>query len=392
MLRKPYNTVNWTKSTGAEQFMSHYSTAFVYHAWLSSAMIPPERMSQLMAEYGNPERVFSAFSERDPKLDALLQPAERMRLSANAGESFLVRMDALMKLHSICAFTCMDDDVYPSLLKEIPDPPAILFYQGNVSCLSGRLLSIVGSRSASYNGRKTTRNLARDLSNRGITIVSGLAGGIDTAAHRGCLEGKSPTIAVTGCGLDCVYPADNLALRDEILAKGGLILSEFTPGEKPLGWHFPVRNRILTGLSVALVLMEAQIRSGSMTSVRHALDQGRDVFVYPGDPTSVHFEGNHQLLREGGIYFTTALDILEDLRWLDNPSCMGQNSDCAPDTPSMSKEEQSVVSALRPGPLGFEALSGATGLAPAVLLSTLTMLQLRGAVEALPGKAYQLNR
>jgi len=371
--------------------MSQFSTAFVYHAWLSSAMISPVRLSLILEKYGNPEAVFSAFSKRDQYLAETLEPVERQRLSTNSGSSFLLRMDTLLSQYSIRAFT-RAEDIYPSLLKEIPDPPAILFYQGNTSCLCGRLLSIVGSRSASYNGQKATRNLARELSNHGVTIVSGLAGGIDSAAHWGCLEGKSPTIAVTGCGLDCVYPAGNLKLRDELLAKGGLILSEFAPGEKPIGWHFPVRNRILTGLSVALVLMEAQIRSGSMTSVRHALDQGRDVFVYPGDPDSVHFEGNHQLLREGGIYFTTAQDILEDLRWLDNPSGIGQNNDCAPDSSSFSKDELAVVTALRPGPLGFEALTAAAGLDPVTLLSTLTMLQIRGTIEALPGKAYQLNR
>ena len=299
-------------------------------------------------------------------------------------------MDRLLKEHAIRAFT-LNDPEYPSLLREISDPPAILFWQGNPGCLDGRTLSIVGSRSASYNGRKATRNLSRELSDRGVVIVSGMAGGIDTEAHRGCLEGKSPTVAVTGCGLDRVYPTGNEGLRDEILKKGGLILSEFAPGEKPLGWHFPVRNRIITGLGTALVLMEAQIRSGSMTSVRHALDQGRDVFVYPGDPTSIHFEGNHQLLREGGIYFTCAEDILEDLRWLDNPSLIRQNSDCAPKSVSLSREEQLVMEALKCGPLGFEALSEATGLESPALLGTLTMLQVRGMLDAAPGKIYQLK-
>ena len=370
--------------------MKRFTSGFVYHAWLASAMLSPLRLAALLENFGSPEEIHGAFAGEDPGFRELLLPEERRRLRAQLSETFLQRMDQLLTEHSIRAFTLYDSG-YPALLREISDPPAILFWQGNPGCLEDRTLSIVGSRSASYNGRKATRNLSRELSTHGVTIVSGMAGGIDSEAHRGCLEGNSPTVAVTGCGLDRVYPAGNEGLRDEILNRGGAILSEFAPGEKPLGWHFPIRNRIITGLSTALILMEAQIRSGSMTSVRHALDQGRDVFVYPGDPASVQFEGNHQLLREGGIYFTSAGDILEDLRWLDNPSLIRQNSDCAPESVSLSREEKIVLEALKGGALGFEALSEATGLESPALLGTLTLLQVRGMLDAAPGKIYQLK-
>ena len=194
-----------------------------------------------------------------------------------------------------------------------------------------------------------------------------------------------------GSGLDRPYPRDNLALRNRILEKGGLILSEYAPGESALGWHFPVRNRIITGLSRALILMEAKIRSGSMTSVNHALAQGKDVFVYPGDPASECFEGNHQLLREGGIYFTSARDILEDLHWLDNPSAVRQNSDCVQEYKPSTPEEDKLIRALKPGTMSFEQLIVCTGMNPSSLMSTLTVLQIRGIIEALPGKQYQLK-
>jgi DNA processing protein len=192
--------------------------------------------------------------------------------------------------------------------------------------------------------------------------------------------------------LDIVYPSINIRLRDNILEHGGLLISEYAPGEKPVGWHFPFRNRIITGLAKALIVIEAKIRSGTMTSVQHALDQGKDIFVYPGDPASPFFEGNHLLLREGAQYFTTAMDILEDLGWLDNPEIIGQNSVCSgraikPSTP----EEETVLSALSPGKLSFEQIAERCDLAPATLLSTLTMLQIKGAIEALPGKLYQIN-
>ena len=257
--------------------------------------------------------------------------------------------------------------------------------------MTRRIIAVVGSRASSYNGQKATRKLARDLSQHGVTVISGMASGIDTFAHEGCLEGGSPTIAVTGCGLDIVYPASNTALRDTIIRNKGLLLSEYPPGEKPAGWHFPVRNRIITGMAEALILMEAKIRSGSMTSVRHALEQGKDVFVYPGDPMSEYFEGNHQLLREGGIYFTSAENILEDLHWLDNPSYVRQNSDCSAESMQMTPDEIKVVNALKPGMIGFEKLVSVSGLDPSRLMSTLTMLQINGVIEALPGKQYQLK-
>lgn len=353
-------------------------------------MLPQGKLADLLERYESPDGVFCAFRNREPALMNLLTAAELRKLLAYSSDVVLRRMDEAMIHHEIRAFSIMDP-CYPALLQEIPDPPAVLFYQGKISCLSEKKVCIVGSRAASYNGKKATAVIARRLSDAGVCIVSGMAGGIDSAAHTGCLDGASPTIAVAGCGLDRVYPQGNLPLRDRILRNNGLILSEYAPGEAPIGWHFPARNRIMTGLSTALVLMEAQSRSGSMTSVRLALDQGREVFVYPGDPSSPHFEGNHILLREGARFFTSAADILEDLGWLDNPPVMGQNNLCASGMSGATREEQSVLDVLGAGPLGFEALLQATGMDSPALLSTITLLQLRGFVELLPGKMYQLK-
>ena len=253
-------------------------------------------------------------------------------------------------------------------------------------------IGIIGARSCTPYGRMMAERFGGELGAQGLSVISGMACGIDTAAHQGCIDGGSPTIAVTGCGLDTVYPAGNVKLRDEILRNGGLLLSEYAPGEKPVGWHFPIRNRIITGLASALAVIEARIRSGTMTSVQHALNQGKDVFVYPGDPASPYSEGNHQLLREGAQYFTTADDILEDLGWLDNTGIIRHNSGCSGGTaPASSPEEAVILSALKPGKLSFEQIVSQCGLSPAALMSTLTMLQIKGAVEALPGKQYQLK-
>ena len=366
------------------------TSGFVCEAWLASAGMTSAQLRSLISAFGSASSCYEAFLRKDPDMEALISPRIRQVLEQNASGEKLRVFRLLMEKHRISVIR-KNDALYPESLKNLDDPPAFLFFRGNPECLNNRLVSMVGSRAASYTGQKAARKLAEGLSRHGVTVVSGLASGIDACAHLGCLEGGSATVAVTGCGLDRVYPADNAALHERILAENGLILSEYAPGEKPAGWHFPVRNRIITGLSRALILVEAKIRSGSMTSVRHALEQGKDVFVYPGDPDSEYFEGNRQLLREGGIFFTGAEDILEDLHWLDNPSAVRQNSDCSKEVTASSPEEAAIIVALKPGALGFEQLLTKTGLDPSALMSTLTIMQIKGQAEALPGKIYQLR-
>ena len=361
-----------------------------YLAWLSGTMIPYEQIQNLLMTYLSGESVYQAVSRRDPGLNDVLSPDAVQRLIRSADSKRINELENLIRKHQISSIT-LTDPLFPEILKEIRDPASILFYRGNPECLSGRKLSIVGSRSASWAGLKATEKIARDLSSHHIAIVSGFAYGIDTASHRGCLQGGSPTVAVMGCGLDQNYPADNQPLRDEIIRGGGILLSEYAPGEKPLGSHFPVRNRIISALGDALILMEAKIRSGSMVTVTHALSQGKDVFVYPGDPASLHFEGNHQLLREGAIYFTSARDILEDMKWLDNPPDQVQNNDCASSIKVFSPVEKAIYQALQAGSMSFEQLSSVTGTSPAELMSSLTILQVRGEIESLPGKKYQIR-
>ena len=360
------------------------------NAWLASACMPAGMLAGLLDQYENAAGCFQALSGQDPAFRELVSPRFCSILKEDSRDSMLNFWRKSMNRHDIRSLL-LNECGYPESLKRIPDPPPILFYRGNIECLGNRCLSMVGSRSASYAGQQATQRLAKELSKRGVTIVSGLASGIDTCAHRGCLDGGSPTVAVLGCGLDRIYPADNLKLRDEILAGRGLLLSEYAPGERPTGWHFPVRNRIITGICSALILMEAKIRSGSMTSVQHALEQGKDVFVYPGDPSSAYFDGNHRLLREGGIYFTSAEDILEDLHWLDNTAIVRHNSDCSAGQQASTPEQSAVIKALQPGNLSFEQLLAYTKMKPSELMSTLTILQIQGQIEPLPGKQYHLK-
>ena len=368
--------------------MSEYG--YEFDAWLASACMPAVTVRSLLNEYGTSEACHEAVRRNEDRLKELISQRFYQLLYDAGTKENLDKHKKTMNKHGIRTLL-FSEPGFPTSLHEIHDPPAILFVQGNIACIKDRSLAIVGSRAASYAGQKATVKLAEDLGRHGVTVISGLACGIDAAAHRGCLNGKGMTIAVVGNGLARVYPADNRGLHDDILDNGGLIVSEYAPGEKALGWHFPVRNRIIVGLSQALILMEARIRSGSMTSVNHALEQGKDVFVYPGDPSSDSYEGNHQLLREGGVYFTSANDILEDLHWLDNPSAVRQNSECVQGYKPSTPEEETLIKALKPGALSFEQLISCTEMNPSVLMSTLTILQIRGIIEALPGKQYQLK-
>lgn len=370
--------------------MTNKLSPYTYHAWLASAQLPLEALSEVLERFGNPRAFFEEYRQgRDQDIRGITEPCRRM-LTFQADPRRLSQFSQIMETHGIRAFSIGDPE-YPPTLEHIADPPVILFYQGNTECLKRRSLAVVGSRRASYSGQKAARDLARELSRKGITIVSGMAYGIDGEAHAGCLEGGSPTVAVIGCGLDRTYPQGHQKLKEEILEQGGLLLSEYAPGEKPLGWHFPVRNRILSGISQAMILMEARIRSGSMSSVQHALNQGKDVFVYPGDPLSSFFEANHQLLREGAVYFTKADDILEDLGWLDNPSSLGHNSECSTEPVHASEAEKAVFYALKRGSLSLEQLADITGIELPVLLGTLTLMQISGRIEALPGKMFQIK-
>lgn len=371
--------------------MSNDLSPGAYAVWLASAALSNDILLEILSRFQDAEVFHHAFTAGKDEAVSLIPERYRSALRSNAHSAEINRCQTILKENGIQSITINDSD-YPTSLRPITDPPAILFYQGDLSILTGsRILSVVGSRTASYIGQKATKQITQELSRKGVIIVSGLANGIDTAAHQGCLEGESPTIAVLGSGLCNVYPRNNLQLRNSILEKDGLIFSEYMPHEKPNGWHFPIRNRILAGLGQALIFMEGRIRSGSMTTVQHALNQGKDVFVFPGDPLSPYFEGNHQLLREGAIYFTKSEDILDDLGWLDNPIRVRQNIDCSEVPDTVSSTEKTVINALKPGSLSFEQLINLTELSPQELMTALTMLQINGRIESLPGKTYALK-
>ena len=277
---------------------------------------------------------------------------------------------------------------YPSLLNEIPDPPHVLFLRGT-ALPDNKSVAIVGSRRETRYGRTQAYNIAKELAANGITVVSGLARGIDTAAHEGALAAGGRTVAVLGNGIDSVYPPENKDLASRIAASGGAVVTEFPFGEKPEAYHFPIRNRIISGMSAALLLVEGHARSGTMITAGYAAEQGREVFALPGMVDAPGSAAPLRLLREGAGLCTSAKDILSDMGWLRGVEESKKEAP-ASDGAKLSAEQQRIAQALAAEPLYFEELVEKTGLAPDALTGELAVMELDGIVESRAGRAYAL--
>lgn len=280
------------------------------------------------------------------------------------------------------------DEAYPSLLRAIPDPPALLYLRG--AALNHDGLAVVGSRGASATGRRLTFDISRELASRNICIVSGLARGIDTAAHEGALEGNGQTVAVLGCGIDRVYPPENAQLFHRILAQGGTVVSEYTPGTPPLAGHFPGRNRVISGLCRGVLIVEAAEGSGSLITADFALEQGRDVFAVPAAVYSPVGGGVNRLIKEGAYLVTEPRDILERL-WPALPPAAVQKREDDLDA-TLSETARRLYAFLGYEPLHVDDLARKSGLTPPDVSAILLDLELRNAVEQLPGMRYARNR
>jgi DNA processing protein len=280
---------------------------------------------------------------------------------------------------------------YPKLLQQIPDPPALLFVQGDINLLSKWQLAVVGSRNPSASGRDTAFEFARYLAQGDIVITSGLAAGIDAAAHKGALAASGKTIAVIGTGLDRVYPAAHRDLAHHI-AQNGAIVSEFPLGTPPKAENFPRRNRIISGLSLGTLVVEAAVKSGSLITARMAMEQGREVFAIPGSIHNPLSRGCHQLIREGAKLVETANDIIEELGAM--AGVVPQSGDnFAPNeevlaSAELDKDYQQLFEFLGYDPIHIDILIDKSGLTVDAVSSMLLLLELQGQVASLPGGRY----
>jgi DNA processing protein len=278
----------------------------------------------------------------------------------------------------------IDEPDYPPLLREIPDPPTVLYAHGNIGLLKKRCLAIVGSRAATAYGRRVAFSFSEKLARNDITIVSGLALGIDSEAHTGALRACGETIAVLGCGLDVVYPKQNRALFEQIYCKG-LLLSEYPLGTQPDGFRFPARNRIIAGISFGVVVVEAARRSGSLITAEMALDFGREIFAVPGQVDSFKSEGTHWLLREGAQLVASASDILEALQF-SSLCCDDESEEQTENILSgMDPDAVALLQQLEPYPMSRDEIAEKAGLSPARMSELFLFLELEGHIEMLPG-------
>ncbi len=280
------------------------------------------------------------------------------------------------------------DPIYPERLLQLADPPALLFCRGNAGLLSNPAVTVVGLRHSTPYGRRVAESLAAELSGRGIVVVSGLALGIDGAAHRGALESGGDTIAVLGSGVDLIEPSSHRALGQRV-AREGLLLSEFLPGEPAQAYHFPRRNRILAALGAAVVVVEAGARSGAFITVEHALDLGRDVYAVPGPIDSVQSRGCNTLLRQGAHVVSSVRDFTRELTFLDLPVPTTRAVGRAGEPRRLTPVARQVWGVLDDRPVRIEELARLTQLDSRSVLAVLTELEVAGWVEQEAGMRFR---
>lgn len=292
----------------------------------------------------------------------------------------------LMRKHGVKLVPFLDD-TYPANLLNIYDPPPCLYVKGDLHREDKRAVAVVGSRFASSYGKMVTERISQDMARRGITIVSGMARGIDTSAHRGALTVKRRTIAVLGCGLDVCYPLENRRLKDDI-ASCGAVISEFPMSTAPAGCNFPRRNRIISGMSLGVVVVEASHRSGSLITARLALEQGRDVFAVPGSIDSLRSRGTHQLIKEGAKLVEDAEDIVSEL--MPDAPCLPFQSRTggAAEGERLDREAAAVLALLTHEQAHIDTIIAGCGLDSYRVSSALLDLELKGLVRQLPGKHF----
>ena len=336
---------------------------------------------KLLDVFETPEGIYCASDDQINDLIGI-KPKQKQNITASRDLSLAKKAVRYMEKHQITLITMMDER-YPEKLRDIYEPPAALFAKGDVSLLERPLsIGIVGSRKASPGGVAQATAFARELSAAGITIVSGFARGIDAAAHSASMTEIGSTIAVLGCGINVCYPKQNKDLYKQILANGGLILSEFFLDAAPIAFHFPMRNRIISGLSDGLLVVEASQKSGALITARHAADQGKNVYAIPKDITLVQGVGCSELIKDGAKVVTTAKDILEDyvlpesIRIAENHFAQTAATTTTTLPTGLSSDESKIYQLIQSGYNTVEQLEAVSGLDIRALNSILSMLEL----------------
>jgi len=351
-------------------------------AWIALDLLPaigPRTAQKLIQIYRTPETILSRpVSElkglgilNKTQLDSLARGTDDKRVK-----------EVLCKLDSLKAYAlCLDDTAYPQILKEIDDPPSVLYVKGSLDDVEPAV-AIVGTRYPSHYGKDMAFRLAQSLSAQGISVISGLARGIDAQAHLGALDGVAGTVAVLGSGIDVIYPPEHAKLFESIAAKGAVI-TELPPGTSPDAKNFPRRNRIISGLCQGVIVVEATLRSGAMITARYALEQGKLIMAVPGNVTNVRAQGTHQLIRQGAVLIQDADDVLSEIA----PQIKGVLKKFKP---SLTGADD-ILTLVAASPLSIDEIANLLNIDIMEAGRRVSMLELSGAVERIEGNRYTLR-
>ncbi|MFL6213802.1 MAG: DNA-processing protein DprA [Blastocatellia bacterium] len=363
--------------------------------WIALTFVPgvgSRTAAMLIERFGSPAACFEASA-------AQLEAAGLRRESIDALRRGDAREQAAAQLRLLEALggeaLTLNDARYPALLRETYDPPIVLYARGDITAaLAQPAIAVVGSRHCSTYGRNVAEKLARELAERGITIISGLARGIDSAAHQGALDGRGLTVAVMGTGLDTIYPKENVKLADRIIESGAL-LTEFVLQSPPLPQHFPFRNRVISGITLGVLVVEGAERSGSLITARMAMEQGRDVFAVPGNITSAKSFGPNTLIKDGAKLVQTWRDVVEELPLEIRATILAAEHTEASDAQlkfdevTLSEAERAVLAILQDDSATLiDELIAKAQLARGDLMSALLTLEMAGRIKQLPGKSF----
>jgi DNA processing protein len=355
-------------------------------SWITLCLIDglgDEAIRRLLVAFGSPAEILSANA---PALEGCVKKKVAQSIVQGAAQDKIAATLKWLEDSKNSVITLADSD-FPSLLLNIPDPPPLLYLKGKRELLNSPMLAIVGSRNATPLGISNAESFAKSASDAGLCVVSGMALGIDTAAHRGGLHGNASSIAVVGTGLDLVYPASNRKLAHE-LAEQGALISEFPLGTPAKGSNFPRRNRIISGLSRGCLVVEAALQSGSLITARQALEQGREVFAVPGSIHSPLAKGCHSLIKQGAKLVESAEDILDELGHRA-PTPAAIDASGKPEGEKPEREKSLLLRHLGDEIIDIDTLSVRSGLTVETVSAMLLTFELDGTVASLPGGSYQ---
>lgn len=352
-------------------------------AWVlfNAAGLSTARQHALLDTFGDPDTILGASDEQLTAVEGITAREVKKIRGASDELDIAEAKETLMEwgIHVVSR----DSEEYPDLLAETEGAPPMLFVQGQIP--DGPAVAIVGTRKCTPYGRQVSERLARDLVRRGFTVISGMAEGIDGEAHRGAIKGGGKTVAVLGCGPDVTYPRSHRELREDIAANGAVI-SEYPLGTPPHRYNFPARNRIISGLSLGAVVVEAPSQSGALITARLASEQGREVFAVPGSVESATSRGCHELIKDGAGLVEVAEDIVEGLGIMLDAVPMRPKE--KPEQVDVTPEEETILGALSHEPTGVDDISEETGIDVASINSTLMMMEMKKLVRRFPGNTY----